>query len=400
MLEQERHSLILKLVEERSIVSVGDLLDLLGASEATIRRDINTLAERGEVKRIRGGAEAVRPRHQPHLVGMPFALSQDISVPQKRAIARAAAELIAPGESIIINGGTTTFALVEFLADSRSRHPHQFVSDRGQAARHQPQSHHAAGRHDLPRTEHRAQPVRERHHRELLGQQAVHRLLWPEPLRHHGSRSADRAGADQAAEAHRGRDRDGRQQQAAPQVRDDRHGPRSHHHHHHRRRRQARRAGGFPSGGHQSDRRHGEPKKTSCRNSPEQAARQQGRSNGGSRCSSKACSAAAARAVRWRAAASVRAASRRSRRQDPHRHRRQVARQRLLRRRSQGRRRSRAATRRRNHLHRPDDADRRRTNRNIECADRAARRCHRDFRQRSGRAGADAASEPCSAASK
>ena len=56
MLEKERHNLILKLVEERSIVSVGDLLDLLGASEATIRRDINALAERGEVKRIRGGA--------------------------------------------------------------------------------------------------------------------------------------------------------------------------------------------------------------------------------------------------------------------------------------------------------------------------------------------------------
>jgi DeoR family ulaG and ulaABCDEF operon transcriptional repressor len=117
MLEPERHNLILKLVDERSIISVADLLDLLGASEATIRRDINTLAERGEVKRIRGGAESVRPRHQPHLVGVPFALSQDISVPQKRAIARAAAALIAPSESIIINGGTTTFALVEFLAD-------------------------------------------------------------------------------------------------------------------------------------------------------------------------------------------------------------------------------------------------------------------------------------------
>jgi DeoR family ulaG and ulaABCDEF operon transcriptional repressor len=118
MLEKERHNLILKLVEERSIVSVGDLLDLLGASEATIRRDINALAEKGEVKRIRGGAEAVRPRYQPHLVGMPFAMSQDVSVPQKRAIARAAAALIGPGESIIINGGTTTYALVEFLQNS------------------------------------------------------------------------------------------------------------------------------------------------------------------------------------------------------------------------------------------------------------------------------------------
>jgi DeoR family ulaG and ulaABCDEF operon transcriptional repressor len=118
MLEKERHNLILKLVEERSIISVGDLLDLLGASEATIRRDINALAEKGEVKRIRGGAEAVRPRHQPHLVGMPFAMSQDVSVPQKRAIAREAAALIGPGESIIINGGTTTYALVEFLQNS------------------------------------------------------------------------------------------------------------------------------------------------------------------------------------------------------------------------------------------------------------------------------------------
>lgn len=117
MLERERHRLIVKFVGERSIVSVSELLELLGASEATIRRDINTLAERGEIKRIRGGAEAVRPRHETRLVGMPFAMSQDIHVAQKRAIARAAAALIAPGESIIINGGTTTFALVEFLAD-------------------------------------------------------------------------------------------------------------------------------------------------------------------------------------------------------------------------------------------------------------------------------------------
>lgn len=119
MLERERHHLILKLLEERSIVGVADLLRLLGASEATIRRDINTLAERGEIKRIRGGAETVRPRHQSHFTGMPFALSQDMSVPQKRAIARAASELIEPGESIIINGGTTTFALAEFLVDSK-----------------------------------------------------------------------------------------------------------------------------------------------------------------------------------------------------------------------------------------------------------------------------------------
>jgi DeoR family transcriptional regulator, ulaG and ulaABCDEF operon transcriptional repressor len=117
VLERERQTLILKLVEERSIVSVTDLVELLGASEATVRRDINDLARRGEVRRIRGGAEAVHPRHQAHLVGVPFAMSEALHASEKRAIARAAATLIQPGESIIINGGTTTFALVEFLAD-------------------------------------------------------------------------------------------------------------------------------------------------------------------------------------------------------------------------------------------------------------------------------------------
>lgn len=116
MLERERHHLISKLIEERSFVSVGELVELLSASEATIRRDINALVERGEVKRIRGGAESLRPRKQAHLVGMPFAVNQGINMPQKRAIARAAAELIGPDESLIINGGTTTYALVEFLA--------------------------------------------------------------------------------------------------------------------------------------------------------------------------------------------------------------------------------------------------------------------------------------------
>jgi len=117
VLETERHRLIAKLVQERSVVSIADLVETLGASEATVRRDINAMADRGQIRRIRGGAESLTPRHEAHLVGTPFSLNQSIRVAQKRAIARAAAALIEDGESIIINGGTTTFALVEFLAD-------------------------------------------------------------------------------------------------------------------------------------------------------------------------------------------------------------------------------------------------------------------------------------------
>jgi DeoR family ulaG and ulaABCDEF operon transcriptional repressor len=117
MLEAERHKIIGKLVQERSVVAITDLVEILGASEATVRRDVNTLAERGLIRRIRGGAESLTPRYETHLVGMPFELSRDIAVAQKRAIARAAVDLIHEGESIIINGGTTTYAMVEFLAN-------------------------------------------------------------------------------------------------------------------------------------------------------------------------------------------------------------------------------------------------------------------------------------------
>jgi DeoR family transcriptional regulator, ulaG and ulaABCDEF operon transcriptional repressor len=117
VLEAERHRLILKLLQERSIVSVSDLVEIIGASDATVRRDVNAMAEAGQIRRIRGGAEAIRPRHESHLVGTPFVLNRDVAVPQKRAIARAAAALIEDGDSIIVNAGTTTMALTEFLAD-------------------------------------------------------------------------------------------------------------------------------------------------------------------------------------------------------------------------------------------------------------------------------------------
>ena len=62
-------------------------------------------------------AEAPLPRHDAHLVGLPYARRARACVRgQKRAIAWAAAGLIQDGESILINGGTITCGLVEFLA--------------------------------------------------------------------------------------------------------------------------------------------------------------------------------------------------------------------------------------------------------------------------------------------
>ncbi len=119
MHESERHRLILSSVQDRPVVTVPDLVNLTGVSEATIRRDIATLHMQKKLRRVRGGAEAITPPQFVGLAGRTFAVNQTMGIKQKQAIARAAVDLCADGEPIIINGGTTTFQMVHPLASKR-----------------------------------------------------------------------------------------------------------------------------------------------------------------------------------------------------------------------------------------------------------------------------------------
>jgi DeoR family ulaG and ulaABCDEF operon transcriptional repressor len=119
MHEIERHRIILGEVTDRPVVTVAQLVELTGASEATVRRDIGALHVAGRVRRVRGGAEALHPPQTVGIAGRPFSVNEGVNVDKKRAIARAAVDLCEDGESIIINGGTTTFQMVHHLARRR-----------------------------------------------------------------------------------------------------------------------------------------------------------------------------------------------------------------------------------------------------------------------------------------
>jgi DeoR family ulaG and ulaABCDEF operon transcriptional repressor len=115
---RERHREIQRALSERGFASVHDLRDRLAASEATLRRDLAALESAGKLRRIRGGAEATAKTLPRTLRGQPaFSAAHARRLAHKRAIAARAAELITPGMSIIVDGGTTTFELVEFLRD-------------------------------------------------------------------------------------------------------------------------------------------------------------------------------------------------------------------------------------------------------------------------------------------
>lgn len=115
MHEVERHRVILSEVDNRPIVTVTELVEMLGASEATVRRDIALLDKRGLLKRVRGGAESLHPPADAALVGRPYSVNQTINTDVKRLIGQAAAELLSDKMSIMISGGTTTSAMAEFM---------------------------------------------------------------------------------------------------------------------------------------------------------------------------------------------------------------------------------------------------------------------------------------------
>lgn len=112
MLAGQRRTAILALVEESGAVRVGDLVDHLGVSDMTVRRDIEQLAREGLVERVHGGALAVghASAHEPG-----FLVKSSLMTAEKRAIASRAAELVEPGSSVGISAGTTTYELARLM---------------------------------------------------------------------------------------------------------------------------------------------------------------------------------------------------------------------------------------------------------------------------------------------
>lgn len=119
----ERQKAILRLLEQQDgFVAFRELEGRLDASPATLRRDLNCLADEGYVDRVRGGAKLrghdtrARPFVDGHLAGAPFEQNVRLMPGEKRAIGRAAADLCRDGKSLMIDGGSTTLQMCRHLA--------------------------------------------------------------------------------------------------------------------------------------------------------------------------------------------------------------------------------------------------------------------------------------------
>jgi DeoR/GlpR family transcriptional regulator of sugar metabolism len=116
MLSEERHQIILHILENQGAVQVTDLVEQFDVSEMTIRRDLDVLERKGLLRRVHGGAVSDRGRsYEP-----PFLSRSTTQQEEKARIGKVAAELVRSGDSITLDVGTTTLEVARNLAEKQN----------------------------------------------------------------------------------------------------------------------------------------------------------------------------------------------------------------------------------------------------------------------------------------
>ncbi|MGB8342872.1 MAG: DeoR/GlpR family DNA-binding transcription regulator [Chthoniobacterales bacterium] len=112
---QHRRRQILELVKSEGVAHVNSLAQTFGVSAVTIRNDLSKLEEAGELLRDRGGAIASPPARQiKHLLGLNERAT--LNPEAKQRIGKAAAQFVQPGDTIIMDAGTTVVEMAHHLA--------------------------------------------------------------------------------------------------------------------------------------------------------------------------------------------------------------------------------------------------------------------------------------------
>ena len=112
----ERQKQILSLLSKQGRLSVSEIVEQFSISEATARRDLETLASQGKAQRVHGGVIAVE-QAPPEL---PILQREGEQVEEKSNIGRTAAELVADGETVFLGSGTTVLEAARHLRDRKN----------------------------------------------------------------------------------------------------------------------------------------------------------------------------------------------------------------------------------------------------------------------------------------
>src|SRR5215469_12349752 len=109
MLAAQRREYLLGALRRDGRIVAKDVAAALGVTEDSVRRDLRELAADGLCQRVYGGALPVSPAIAD------YAARRSVAVDNKARVAQRAVELIEPGATVILDGGTTTLAIAHAL---------------------------------------------------------------------------------------------------------------------------------------------------------------------------------------------------------------------------------------------------------------------------------------------
>jgi DeoR/GlpR family transcriptional regulator of sugar metabolism len=118
----ERQQHILDRLMENGTVDVGGLAEALDVSRMTIHRDLDQLEDRNLLRKVRGGATI----ESSLLFESSYAHRSETSTAEKRAVSKAAAEYLKPGQAVMIDDSTTAEPLADFLSETV---PHTVITN-------------------------------------------------------------------------------------------------------------------------------------------------------------------------------------------------------------------------------------------------------------------------------
>lgn len=117
MTNKQRLDLIERFIRENGYVDLHTLAKQFKISLSTVRRALNELDSQGVIRRHHGGASLVET--EANSTGYDFITQDDRQADAKHMIAEAIASRIEPGMTVILDGGTTTYALARILVSRR-----------------------------------------------------------------------------------------------------------------------------------------------------------------------------------------------------------------------------------------------------------------------------------------
>ncbi|MCG8565509.1 MAG: DeoR/GlpR family DNA-binding transcription regulator [Desulfobacterales bacterium] len=112
MTPQVRQAKIANIIRKKKQATVNELAEILNISRETIRRDLSALAKTGKVQKFHGGASLPMTTEEG-----PFNQRMGDNVTEKIQVASAAAQLISPGETVLIDSGSTALYFAEKMAE-------------------------------------------------------------------------------------------------------------------------------------------------------------------------------------------------------------------------------------------------------------------------------------------